>query len=1051
MDCLKTRSWFSFKKRSGLLVKVILAFLLVVPVSFQTTFALPLSAEQAQQKTISGKVSDKDGISLPGVSVIVKGTTTGVVTDSDGKYTLAGLPTTAKVLVFNFVGMKRIEIVIANQTAIDVTMLDLSVDLEEVVAVGYASQKRANVVGSVTSVSGDAIQSIPAADVTNAISGRLPGSIVMQQSGEPGNNQAKILIRGRTTLGGNTGPLIVIDGIPGRELSEVDPIDISSISVLKDAAAAIYGASAANGVILVTTKRGQEGLPRLNYQFFQGFMSPTIVPKTANAGDYSTMLSEYQTYENRQRTYSDKDIELYKSHADPWGHPDTDWYGDLIKDWTTTSKHNLTLDGGFKGLYYYVSLGMKGDEGIYKQSSTRYQQYNMRAKIEVPITKWLKTSLDIAGFQTERRYPAKNADAIVGQSTRLVPTQWSFWPDGKPGPDIEYGDNPVVTSTLQTGTDDQKFYKVQNTFKVTITPPFVKGLIIDAFYSYDIDNEYHKRFVKPWILNYPNWDNAVRDATTGYVTSMETIPTPRGVASPELNEWYSRSTSKLSNVSLTYSKKIGEHDFTVFGAYEQLQDDWNYFGAFRKYYISDVVQTIDAGADKDKNNSGTMAIYARRSLIGRATYSYKSKYLAEVLFRRDGSLKFPTDNRWGNFPGLLVGWRASEEKFWKNNLSFINYFKLRASYGEMGMDPGSPFQYMNKYRLDKGMTFGTDKTVETTVTQAGVANPFITWEKQKSANIGFDSKLFNDMFHLNAEFFQNKREDILTTRNASVPYFTGLALPDENIARVDNKGFEFDAGYHKKISDDFKFDLTGNVSWNHNEVVFNDEPERSVAWQRTTGHPYGAQLMYNSLGIFADQAAVNAYPHIDGAKPGDVIFEDYNADKKIDADDRILIDKTDAPEIFYGVSMDLTYKNFTVSLLAQGQGSFYVRNNQDGRRGEAGNYFQWQVDNRWTSTNTKTDVARAFNRDDQYWAMDRNMSTYWLSNMAYCRLKNAVINYNIPSKYFTGTGVTRASIYFSGNNLFLIYSAQKNFDPEIANPMRYPAMTTYAIGARITF
>ncbi|MBW6536183.1 MAG: TonB-dependent receptor [Mariniphaga sp.] len=1031
--------------------KVIDRQVIVFPKEVNTTASSSVAVQQ--QKTISGKVIDEEGIPLPGVSVVVQGTTIGVVTDIDGNYTLQ-VPDDARVLVFSFVGMKRQQVNIGNQTTINITLEAETIGLEEVIAVGYATQKKANIVGSVTSVSGDKIESIPAADVSNAISGRLPGAVVIQPTGEPGQNEANIRVRGRTTLGGegNVAPLVVVDGIPGRNLGEIDPIDIESISVLKDASAAIYGAQAANGVILVTTKSGQTGKPTMNYQFYQGFMAPTVLPKALSAGDYATMLSEYQDAEGKGRAYSDEDIALYYSGRDPWEHPNSDWMGDLVRDWSNTGKHNFSISGGTaNGMNYFVSLGYKNEEAIYAQESTNYQQYNIRAKLKLPINDWLTTNIDYAGFMNMKKYPTKSAGSIYGQATRLVPTQWSFWPSGEPGPDIEYGDNPVVTSTFEGGYDDQTMYRNQLTFRATIEPPMIKGLAISGEYTFDVDNWYRKRFRTPWILYFPKWDTAVRNSE-GFITSMELTPTPRGYPSPELVEDYDRNIRKLGIFSVNYDRTFGDHTVALFGAYEQLIDDGNYFGAFRKYYISDVVQTLDAGADAEKNNWGSMDIYARKSLIGRASYNYQGKYLAEVVFRRDGSLKFPPDSRWGNFPGFLVGWRASEEDFWKENMSFFNYFKLRASYGKMGMDPGAAFQYLNKYQLATGMTFGTNKVVETVVRQAGVANTNITWEKQTTYNIGFDSQLLDNMFTLNTEFFYSKRSDILAPRDASVPGFTGLQLPDENIAEVDNRGFEVEAGYHKSLNRDFRFDLVGNIAYNHNEVVFMDEPERAVPWQQRTGHPYGATLLFNSLGIFKDQAAVDAYPHWTGAQPGDVIYEDVSGDGQITNDDRILLDKTDAPEIFYGITLDVTWKNWNLSILAQGQGTYYRLNIADGRRGEAGNYMQWEFDDRWTPTNTDATVARAYNRADLYWTLDGgHRSTYLYDNMAYCRLKNAVVTYTIPSNYVQKVGLSRASVYFAGNNLFLIYAAQKNFDPEIGAPLTYPAIKTLALGVRVTF
>lgn len=1034
------------------LLKPIVTILLFCGLAYP---AFPLPDDQ--QVRVTGTISDETtGQGMPGVNIQVKGTTIGAISDENGQFTLSA-PGADATLVFSFIGYVTQEVPLSGRNVVDVALKAEMTGLDEVVVVGYGTQKRANVVGSVTSISGAAIKTIPSTSVTTAIAGRLPGVTLFQTTGEPGNLGAQILVRGRSTISPsgtdkyrNTGPLVIIDGVQGRSMDEIDPMDIASLSVLKDASAAIYGAQAANGVILITTKDGTEGKPKLNYQFYQGFMTPTIVPETTDAAEYATMLSEYQVNQGKSRTYSDQDIEIFRNGSDPWGHPNTDWYGDLIKEWTTTYRHNLTIDGGARGMVYYVSLGLKGDESFYKQSTTSYKQYNVRAKIDLPINEWLKTGLDIAGFMNTRLYPYKSADAIVGQSTRLLPTQWSFWPNGKPGPDIEYGDNPVVTSTFAGGKNDQRTYRLQNTFNVSITPPFVKGLALNGSFSYDLTNYYNKAFYQPWTLYFPD-KNAPIDPATGY---YPLYPSLRGLSSAENNERYDRTINQTGNINATYSKKFGDHNLTLYAGYEQYTTDYNRLVGYRKYYISSLIQTMDAGSDAEKNTTGYATIYARRSYIGRASYDYKGKYLAEILFRRDGSLKFPPDSRWGNFPGFLVGWRASEEGFWKDNIAFINYFKLRASYGQMGMDPGDPFQYMNKFGLSSGMVFGTGTSIETTVGPPTIANPIITWETQTTQNIGFDSKFMADLFHLNLEYFYNIREDILYPRDATVPGFTGLSLPNENIARVDNQGFEIDFGVHKNISSDFRADLTVNFSHNRNKVVFMDEPETTVPWQKREGRPFmynNDNLMYNAIGIYADQGDLDKYPHLPNAKPGDVILEDVDGDGSITGDDRIFLDKMDIPENYYGVSLDLSYKNFSLSTLIQGQGEFWKLNYYDNRRGEAGNYFQWHYDNRWTPDNIHTDVARAYNRDDLYWSNDVRRNSYWYANFAFARLKNLVLTYNLPKKLYTPLGVQNASVYFSGNNLALIYAKTKTFDPEVNNPGVYPAMRTFAVGANITF
>lgn len=1025
-----------------------------------------LGNDSQQQIRIGGKVTDaKSGEAMPGVNVVVKGTTNGKITDIDGFYSLTGLNRN-DVIVFSFIGYVTQEITVGNNSTLNVALVLVETDLDEVVIVGYGTQKRANVVGAVASVDGEQLKALPAVNVSNAISGLIPGTTVIQQTGEPGQITPRILVRGRTTInsGGNrtdyrseTAPLVVIDGVPGRSLEEIDPNDIASLSVLKDASAAIYGAQAANGVILILTKSGMEGKPRLNYQFYEGFMTPTVIPEVTNAAEYATMLSEYQIAQGKARRYSDKDIELFGNGKDPWEHPNTNWYKDLIKEWTSARRHNFTLDGGAKGMKYYVSLGLKSDDAFYKASTTKYKQYNVRTKLELPVNEWLKTGIELAGFMNNRIYPYKSADAIVGQSTRLVPTNWSWWPkvgpngEKYPGPDIEYGDNPVETSTFSAGKNDQKTYRLLSTFNATITVPFVKGLSFTGSYSWDLTNYYNKAFYKPWILYYPAWTTATRNSE-GYVTDMTLTPTLRGLSSPENGERYDRTINQTGMINATYSQKFGDHNIGLFAGFEQYQSDWNYFYAYRKYYISSIIQTMDAGNAKDQNITGSASVYARKSYIGRATYDYKGKYLAEIVFRADGSLKFPKDSRWGYFPGFLLGWRASEEGFWKSALSFINYFKLRASYGMMGMDPGSSFQFMDKYGIGTGMTFGTSGAIQTVVGPPTVANPNITWEKQTTYNVGFDSKFAASLFHLNVEGFYNRREDILVTKDASVPNFTGLTLPQENIGIVDNRGIEVDAGVHKAVNKNLNLDVTANFSYNHNEIVFMDEPARAKPWQQLEGHPFGAWLMYDAIGIFKDQAEVDAtVAKVANTKPGDVKFRDVSEDGQITTDDMILIDRVDAPETFYGANVSVTWKEFSLSVQIQGQGKFLKRSQYDNRRGEAGNYYKWQYTDRWTPTNTETNIARAYNRDDLYWSPDVRMSDYWLENSAYCRLKNAMLNYAVPGKFYSFLGISRANVYITGNNLALLWTANKKWDPEVLNPGVYPAMRTFAIGANITF
>jgi TonB-linked SusC/RagA family outer membrane protein len=1009
--------------------------------------------KQPQGIIVTGKVTDEDGNPLPGVNIVIKGTLAGTITDADGSYSI-DVDDPDATLVFSFIGYQEKIVELNGRQEINVALQQSITELEEVITIGYGRQKKKIIVGSVASVKGDMLVETASSDITNAISGRLPGLTVMQPTGEPGKNTANIQVRGRTTLHGTT-PLVVIDGIPGRSMVELDPVDIEDITLLKDAAASIYGATAANGVILITTKRGESEKPRLQIDSYQGFSTPTIVPEICDAAEYATLVSEYQIYEGRERSFSDEDIELFRSGKDPWEHPNTHWMDLLIADWTTRSKHSMTLDGTLKSIGYYFSFGYKNEEAIYEQESTSYNQYNTRAKLDIPVTDWMKVSYDFAGFRTYRTYPAVDVNWIYSDATKLAPTTQGVWPNGKPGLSHPEGKNPVVVSSFKTGHDDKTNYIMENTFGLNLTP--IENLSIEGRYSFDIDNQYHMYFRNPWLLYKGDWDTAEDTDGDGFIDNMELIPVQVGAEAPKMQENYNRGLLKMIFANIRYMINFGNHQISFFGALEQLNNDKNSFGGFRTYYISDKVQTLSAGGEGEKDNWGERWIYARRSYIGRLSYNYKEKYLAEISIRRDGSLKYSPDNRWGNFPSVMLGWRASEEDFWQENLSFINYFKLRASYGKLGMDPGSPYQYLNKYVISNGMAFGTDKTVETTVSQESFANTNITWEKEDVFNVGFESQFLDNTFNLEADFFYKKRYDILIYRNASIPRFTGLALPQENLAEVDNRGLEIIGGYKTVFGKDFRLYLSGNISYNKNTVVYMDEPEKSVPWQELEGNSYGVKLMYQSIGVFVDEEQVESYPHWSGAKAGDIILEDVDGDNDIDKDDQILFEGTDSPRTFYGISLDLSYKNWNFSMLVQGQGKFYRRHTPSYYRGEGSNYLKWHYDNRWTQgdlpgieKNINTDVPRVWSFQDQYWQVNNN--TYWYDNMAYCRLKNVVLSYQIPTKVFgSRIGISSARVFVRGNNLFLIYSAQHNFDPEVGNPLIYPPTRTIATGINVTF
>jgi TonB-dependent starch-binding outer membrane protein SusC len=1008
-----------------------------------------------QQRTVSGTVTEPDGQPLPGVTVVIKGTTQGTVTTADGNYTITNIPDDV-TLVFSFVGMLTQEVIVGSQTSISVTMREDVIGIEEVVAIGYGTQKKVNVIGSVTSVSSEELTSAPVGRVSNALAGRLPGGIFMQTSGEPGRDESTIRIRGNSTLGNNS-PLIVIDGIPGRDLNSLHPEDIESVTVLKDASAAIYGSRAANGVILITTKRGMiDAPPTLTYNFYEGFLSPTMLPEMADAATYATMIRENQSYRGVAESnmlFSTDDIAKFESGEYPWTHPNTDWFAEALKDYSKTRHHGLSLSGGTKNISYYSSFGTQLDDGIYTNSATSYKRYNLKAKIDVKVNEYLSIGLDMTGIQENRMFPTKSTGSIYSTLIRMYPTQHAVYPNGLPGPDIEYGDQPMVSSSFETGFDDDKRYRSNNILSLNFKIPWIEGLSLSGYYAYDKYFQQRKLFQKPWTLYSFNESAYLAAGNTGKEDgSAFLIGSSKGYPEPRLTDYSANSESKTTNFKLDYVTTFNDvHNLDAFISFEQNEFYNEAFNAFRRYFVTDQLPYLFAGGDAEKDNSGSVGLDARMNYFGRLSYNYKEKYLFQFSFRRDGSLRFSKESgRWGNFPSVLIGWRPSEEVWWQNNLSFINSFKLRASWGQMGNDLVDAFQYLASYGFTNGYVFNDSKDYTAGLRQTNVPNPYITWEVANVFNFGWESVLLNNKMILDVDFFYERRNNILVRKNASVPQFTGLSLPDENFGIVDNKGFEILMGYND-YRGDFKYKFTGNIAFARNEIVEYDEPERSVPWQVRTGKPQGAQLLYKSMGIFRDEAHVNSMPHVPGARPGDIIIEDYDGDEEITNDDRQLFPLTTTPELTFGASFNLNYKSWELSGLLQGHGRAIRHIYTDERIGTGGNYFQYDADDRWTPENPNGTKPRAYERVEEYWR-STYLTDYAYADISYLRLKNLQLNYNIPPNIMDKISIIQsAKIYLAGQNLWLIYSGNKIMDPEVGGMGSYPIMKVMSIGAQIVF
>ena len=1038
---------------------------------FFLLFQLKLMSQNTSPPTqnTSGVVTDETGIPLAGVNVMVKNSNIGVATDKEGKYKINVAEN--GMLIFSFVGKLSLEVPVAGQTTLNIKLEDANKSLSDVVVVGYGSQKKVNLIGSVVTISNKDLTASPVSNISNALAGRLPGAIIQQSNGEPGNDGASILIRGASTLGNNE-PLVVIDGILGRDLNSVNAHDVESISVLKDASAAIYGARAANGVILVTTKRGKESLPlTVNYSFYQGWLAPAQLPKMANATTYASMIREMQQYNGvaeGNKKFSEADVQKYATGDFPWTHPNTNWFDASLAKYSLTSNQNVSVSGGNKSVNYYFSFGTQADGGIFKNGATAFNRYNIKTTIDAKVNEYLSIGLDINASQENRNNPSVDAGFNFEGAIKSLPTSPAIYPNGLPGPDIAYGQNPVISSTDQTGFNNSKRYRINNIFNATLKVPGIKGLSVSSYFAYDVNLGQRKFFQKPWILYQLDEPAYLAAGNTGKEDgSAFLIGTPKGTADPYLRNYYDDANTKTFNIKADFTRSFGDHNLSAFVAYENSEFQGKGIDAFRRYFISDQLPYLFAGGDAEKNNGEFVAIDSRINYFGRLSYNYQEKYLFQFSMRRDGSLRFSKESgRWGNFPGVLAGWNISKERFWQQHIKFVDFFKIKASWGQMGNDLVAPFQYLSAYSLSTGYVLGSGRVYAAGLSQLGATNPNITWEVANVYNAGFESQLFNSKFTLNADFFYQRRNNILVKRNASVPDFTGIQLPDENFGIVENRGFEIVLGYANKRRD-FSYSVNGNLAFARNKVVEFDEPAKQVQWQVLTGHPQGSQLLYNSIGIFNDDAEINRTPHVDGAKPGDIIIEDYNKDGKIDNDDRILFPKTVNPEITFGLNFNLRYKNWSLSGLVQGSGNA-MRLVYAQLQGLAGNYFAYDAEGRWTPTNTNATKPRAFDRNDAYWRSDFR-TNYSYQNSGYARLKNLQLMYNLPEKIQNKIRLKNAQLYVSGQNLFLLYNGNKILDPEMgglvtsnagATPdqniytssgsVNYPIMKVFTIGARIT-
>jgi TonB-linked SusC/RagA family outer membrane protein len=1009
------------------------------------------------QRTVSGTVTDVNDQLIIGASVFVKGTTNGTMTGTNGTYSLSVQEN--DVLVFSFVGFISQEVTVTTQTSVSVKLLEDFQSMEEVVIVGYGTQRKASLTGSVAAISAKDIQSIPVSNLSAALSGRLSGVRIKQNTGSPGTS-ATLSIRAVGTWN-NADPLYVIDGVI-RDKFAFDGLnanDVENISVLKDgASAAVYGSRAANGVILISTRKGNIGKPVINYNGSIGVSSATKLPATQNAYNQAILVNDRFEQEGVSRDnpsyYTDDELEYFKTHN--WS-----WLGESLRD-PVVNHHSLNVTGGSERVRYFIGGSYHYETGIF--DNINYRTYNMRGNIEADITDNLTASLNLSMDnrlmkRSEWRYDSGNDTQYdlfkaLLMRTGQVPPYVNGLPVGLPF--VEWHPLEIIAGT--GGFDHKKYGNYEATLSLQYNVPWIEGLSLKALY-----NQYNRYyFRKQFRLPYKKY----QFKTTGGHGHILDLNNPTIVGEETRNdgnmlmERNEMGYNYQLNMFVNYARTFGKHDVSAMLVYEQAEGTFDWFQGERRDYVTDVIAQLDAGGTTTLiAPTGSGSEDGRLSYIGRFNYGYANKYLLEASFRYDGSVKFAPDQRWGFFPSVSLAWRVSEENFFKDNISFMNDLKLRGSIASLGNDAVGGWQWGQRYSTTSGQYFGG----LTTGVQAGaVPNPYITWEKSVSYEGGLDASFLNNKIVLGFNGFYRNTYDILGSRLAALPTTFGASMPSENYATIDTRGFEIELSYFGNAGE-VEYYAKGNLGYAVNKLVFQDEAENIRPHQSKIGLNTDIKDGFISTGIIRTQADLDALPEgytIFGNRPalGMLNYKDLRGansetpDGKIDDNDKDWIRKYTIPPVNYGFGLGTSWKGLALDLHFQGVGKYDVMlTGGSGSRGINARQVETNLDlwtDHWTVNNPNASMPRVYNNQ-----ADREC-TFWVKNGAYLRLRNVTLSYDLPKKILEKVKIGGVRIFFEGQNLLLLQDHVKWFDPELGNTDNnaylYPITKTFSFGLNIT-
>ena len=996
------------------------------------------STEQVSNQC-TGTITDANGEPIIGASVQVKGTHDGAVTDLDGRFSLSNVPKNATLLI-SYVGFTTQEVTWKG-SPLKIRLTEDQQSLNEVVVVGYGTQKKANLSGSVSQINGKALENRPINNVTSGLQGLMPGITITGTNGAPGMDGGSIRVRGVGTLN-NASPYILVDGVETSNLNSLDPQDIESISVLKDAAsAAIYGSKASNGVVLITTKRGVSGKPRVSYSSYYGISNATMLMDRMNSADAATYYNMALARSGKKAVFTDEDIQKFRDGSDPYGHPNTDWY-DLAYKTGFQHRQSVNATGGNEYARYMASAGYLRQSSVLPNAGR--EQFNFRTNLDLNVSKSVTAHMNLSYIHNNytdasSAYYGGSSDQIIRLLNRIAPWIPNKKEDGSYGTISDGNPMAWLDSGMNVKRKNQNInallgldWQIYSDLKLT-----VQGAYVDNTQRY----EYFQKFIQynPNKASEPNHLNV-----NNY-------------------EWHRLNFDAFLN----YTKNVAEHHFKGMAGWHTERYKYNEDNTYRKSFPNNELTDMNAGDASTQTNGGYTRELSMVSWFGRFNYDWNDRYLFEANIRGDASSRFAKDHRWGYFPSFSAAWRISEEPFMESTRGWLDNLKLRASWGRLGNQDALTdfYPWMNTYNLGASYPFGG--TLNTGYYQGSYHLETITWEKSTSWGIGLDFGIFHDLTGT-IDFYNRKTTGIIM--NVSAPAEFALGAYKDNIGAMRNTGIEVSLNYNHNFGKGWAMNASANFAYNKNKILdlgvdAQGNPVEYIAngnMRQAVGHQYNTFYMYHWTGKFFNSqeeadAFTEKYGNPFGKKfmAGDLIYADTNGDGKLNSDDRIYESTSDMPKFTYSFTLGASWKNFDLSTFWQGvAGTRHVFNREVlgefvGDSGHPSTYWK----NAWTEDNHNAKMPRVFETSTSSSDMMVVMSDFWLWNTSYLRLKTLQFGYNLPKSLLSRVGIEKVRVFYSGENLLTIDALGFNQDPETTSERgsSYPLIRSHSIGINIVF